>query len=150
LYIVAPDLSFPGNSITATLPVQHNTTVTLSNWPPGGFVAEWYSPTAGTSLGLSRGAATNGNLALSLPDFTEDLAGIVYSPPRFETLGCSVSNGFQTLFSSETGGRYEIQRSFDLSTWNSFLTVTNTTGSMLVDAPFYTNSRSFFRAQKLN
>jgi hypothetical protein len=53
------------------------------------------------------------------------------------------------LFTSETGGRYDIERAFDLSSWNSFLTVTNTSGSMLIAAPFDGTSRSFFRARRL-
>jgi hypothetical protein len=150
LYIVAPDARFPANANSATLPVQHATTVTLSNWPPGAFIAEWQDPATAAFLGLTQAQTTNGNLILALPDYSEDLAAIVYPPPALTALGVSPTNGFQMLLNSEIGGRYQMQQSSDFSDWISFLTVTNTTGTMLLHEPYdSTNSRSFFRAKKI-
>jgi hypothetical protein len=149
LYVVAPGVSFPANATTVTLPVQHAQTITLTNWPAGNFIAEWYDPATAASLGLTQANTTNNNLVLSMPDFTEDLAAIVYSPPTLTALNFSSSNGFQFRLDSETGGQYLIQKSSDLLSWTSFLNVTNTDGAIiLMDPSSETNSRSFFRAGK--
>jgi hypothetical protein len=149
LYVVAPGVSFPANATTATLPVQHAQTVTLTNWPAGNFIAEWYDPATAASLGLTQATTTNNSLVLSMPDFTEDLAAIVYAPPTLTALNFSSSNGFQFRLDSEPGGQYFIQKSSDLLSWISFLNVTNTNGTIILrDPSSETNSRSFFRARK--
>jgi hypothetical protein len=150
LYVVAPGVSFPVNATNAAVPVQHGSTVTLANWPAGEFIAEWQDPATAASLGLTCGVTTNGLLILSLPDFREDLAAIVYPPPSLTALGFSVASGFQILLHSEIGGRYLIQESSNLVGWAAFLSVTNTTGTVSLSRPYgSTNSRAFFRAQKL-
>jgi hypothetical protein len=151
LYVVAPGVSFPANATTATLPIQHAQTVTLTNWPAGTFIAEWHDPATAASLGTSQVTTRNGGLALVLPDYAEDLVAIVYTPPRLTPVGVSPTYGFQFQLDSETGGHYQIQRSFDLANWLPFLDLTNTTGTILLAAPSaVTNARSFFRASKGN
>jgi len=116
----------------------------------GNFLAEWYNPATGGQLGLTHVTATNGQLLLPLPDFTEDLAGFLCNPPTLTPLAPSISNHFLFKLNSEIGGRYLVQLSYDLSSWTPMLTITNTTGTDLVAAPFNsTNPHSFFRAQKL-
>jgi hypothetical protein len=151
LYVVAPVLSFPANATTAPLPVQQGHTVTLTNWPPGKFIAEWYDPATAASLGTSPAITINGSLTLPLPDYTEDLAAIVYPPPQLAAAGSSSTNGFRFRLDSETGGHYLIQQSSDLVTWLPFLDVTNTTGTIfLTDPSAGTNAQSFFQAFKAN
>jgi hypothetical protein len=151
LYVVAPGVSFPANATTATLPIQQAQTVTLTNWPAGSFIAEWYDPATAASLGTSQATTRNGGLALALPDYAEDLAAIVYPPPRLAPLGVSSTYGFQFQLDSETGGRYLIQKSFDLASWLPFLDITNTTGTVLLTDPSAgTNAQSFFRASRGN
>jgi len=151
LYVVAPGVSFPANATTATLPIQHAQTVMLTNWPAGSFIAEWYDPATAASLGNSQATTSTGGLGLALPDYTEDVAAIVYPPPRFTTVGASSTYGFQFRLDSETGGHYLIQKSFDLVSWLPFLDITNTTGTIfLTDPSAGTNAQSFFRASKVN
>jgi hypothetical protein len=151
LYVVAPGVSFPANATTATLPIQQAQTVTLTNWPAGRFIAEWYDPATAAALGTSQSTTHNGGLALVLPDYAEDIAAIVYPPPRLTPVGVSPAYGFQFQLDSETGGHYQIQRSFDLANWLPFLDVTNTTGTILLAAPSaVTNAQSFFRASSGN
>jgi hypothetical protein len=151
VYVVAPGASFPANATATTLPIQHNSTAILTNWPAGSFMAEWYDPATGASLGLTRSATTNGILAIQLPDFTEDLVGLIYPPPVLTALGATGNNPFQFILTSETGGKYLIQQSSDLFNWMPFLTVTNSIGLQILSDPgATTNSRSFFRAQKLD
>jgi hypothetical protein len=88
-------------------------------------------------------------LVLPMPDFTEDLAALLYPPLRLTPEGFDSTKGFWLRLDSETGGRYVIQESTNLVEWASFLTVTNTTGTLLLSPPpTVTNARSFFRATK--
>jgi hypothetical protein len=146
LYVVAPRAGFPANATNAALPLQAGLSLTLSNWPAGDFIAEWYHPTNGLRAGTTRSSGTNGLLRLPIPDFKEDLAGILYSPPRFTT-GAANGNPLLLRFDSETGGRYELQRSQDLSAWEPFDTITNVTGSYWF-SPMPTSEAmwAFFRA----
>jgi hypothetical protein len=150
LYVVPPGVSFPANANSASLPVQHATSITLSNWPAGVFATEWYDPATAAFRALTQ--ATNnspGNLTLVLPDYTEDLAAILYSPPTLTPLPFSQTNGFQFRLDSETGGRYVILTSLNLSNWIPWLILTNTTGTCVVSAPANTNlAPSFFRVRK--
>lgn len=151
LYVVAPGVSFPANATNATLPPQHALTVTATNWPSGPFVVEWYDPATSKFLGLGQASTVNHSIALSLPDFTEDLAAIVYPPPRLASDGFSPTNGFRFRLDSETGGRYLIQNSSNLVYWAPFQEVTNTAGTvMLADPGGGANARSFYRAAKAN
>ena len=148
LYLVAPGASFPAGATNASLPVQHAQTVTLSNWPPGKVFAEWYAPVTAAPVGLTQSAPTNGLLVLPLPDFSEDLAGIVFVPPRLKALGMTASNTFQLRLDSETGGQYVLQESSNLVNWGSVVTVSNATGSVELSAVRETNTPSLFRAKK--
>src|SRR5581483_11362688 len=51
LYAVAPQVSFPASATNAALPQQHLQTITLTNWPGGSFIADWYDPASGTFVG---------------------------------------------------------------------------------------------------
>jgi hypothetical protein len=151
LYVVAPGVSFPANATTATLPVQHAQTVTLANWPAGNFFAEWYAPATGGFLGLTEGTTTNGNLTLTMPDFTEDLAAVVYPPPELGAISFSPTNGIEFLLDSETGGNYVIQESSNLVNWASVATLSNATGTIyLTNAVGGATGGSFYRAAKGN
>ncbi len=149
LYLVAPGASFPAGATNATLPLQHGQTVTLSNWPAGSFFAQWYLPATAASLGLMQAAATNGLLVLPLPDFSEDLAALVFPPPRLTPLGMSSSNTFQLRLESETGGQYLIQSSSNLVAWEPWISTNGTTGPVVLSGPAQaTNPASFFRAKR--
>ena len=119
----------------------------MTNWPAGRFFADWYDPATGAPLGNSQTTTVNGGLALPLPDYSADLAAVLYPPPRFSPVNVAGTNGFQFLLNSETGGHYLIQQSFDLVHWAPYLNVTNATGAMVLSIPSGgTNGVSFFRA----
>jgi hypothetical protein len=149
LYVVAPGVSFPGNATNASLPLQSGQTVMMTNWPAGNYSAEWYDPATAARIGSTRATTTNGSLALPLPPFSEDLAGIVYPPPVLTALTVNQAGDFQFRLDSETGGQYLIEKSPDLLTWTTFLSLTNVQGTTNLVAPAATtNSRAFFRAKK--
>ncbi len=150
LYVIAPGAAFSGSSTDASLPLQQGQTVVLTNWPAGRFHAEWYDPATGAAAGYTQASTANGGLTLPLPDFREDLAGIVYPPPSMTTAGLDPAGAFQFGIESETGGKYIIERSADLSTWTDFLTITNEPGTLLLAEPSATmNPAAFFRAKQI-
>jgi hypothetical protein len=148
-YVVSPNAAFPAGGTNATLPLQHGQRVVMTNWPAGNFIAEWYDPASAAFLGTTKATTTNGSLSLLLPDFSTDLAGIVYPPPALTALGINGIGSFQFKLDSETGGQYLIEKSADLAGWIPFLTVTNSQGTLLLaDGTAKTNSRAFFRAKE--
>ena len=149
LYVTAPGVSFSGSSTNAVLPLQQGQTVTLTNWPTGTFFAEWYDPATAAFAGYSQAVTSNANLTLPLPDFREDLAGILYGPPQLKALGKGGNGTFQFQLESETGGRYLIEESTDLAHWTPFLSLTNVAASViLTDPSMATSPRSLFRAKQ--
>lgn len=149
LYVVSPNAAFPAGGTNATLPVQHGQTVTLTNWPAGIFYAEWYNPSNAVFLGVSNAVTASGGLTLTLPDFREDLAAIIYPPSTMTSLGVDGAFNYQFGFNSETGGRYSIEKSTNLVNWTPFLALTNNLGTLLLTDPsVQTNARAFFRAKQ--
>ncbi len=149
LYVVAPGVSFPAGATNSALPLQQGQTVGLTNWPAGTYYAEWYDPAFGTNVDKTSSVTTNKLLTLPVPDFREDLAGIVYASPVLRSAALNSTNAVRFTLDSETGGSYEIENSINLTNWTSSLSVTNTTGSMLIYAPLSLDQpRNFFRARQ--
>ncbi len=135
LYVVSPNAAFPAGGTIATLPLQHGQSVTLTNWPAGNFFAEWYDPASAAFIGTTEAITTNGSLILPLPDFSEDLAGVMYPPPALAALGMNNPGLLQMRFNSESGGRYSIEQSTNLLSWTALSTVTNDSGSLVLTVP---------------
>ncbi len=149
LYVVSPNAAFPAGGTDASLPLQLGQTVTITNWPPGRFFADWYDPATGTNAGSTQAFTTNGTLILPLPNFSEDLAGIVYPPPTLAALGTNAAGSFQMRLNSETGGRYVIEQSSNLEDWSALFTVTNDSGSQALAVPGGgAGPRMFYRARR--
>jgi hypothetical protein len=149
LYVVAPGVSFPSGATNALLPAQQNATITLTNWPAGTYFAQWYDPSTATPLGRTEAATTNGGLTLPMPEFSVDLAGILYPPPNLAAAQANSNGSFQFQLNSETGGEYTIEESSDLRQWTSLLVVTNVLGTSIVTVPeSITNATEYFRARQ--
>jgi hypothetical protein len=149
LYIVAPGASFSTSSTNAVLPLQHGLTVTLTNWVAGSFIVEWYDPATALPLGGGQASALNAGLTLPLPDFREDLAAIVFPPPTLAAPGVDGAGGFRFRLDSEPGGRYLVEKSQDLATWDAFAILTNAQGTAwLTDPGAVTNGNAFYRARQ--
>ena len=147
MYVVAPGVSFPAGATNSALPVQHLQSVALTNWPSGSFIAEWYDPSTASPLGLTRAVTTNGLLVLPAPDFTDDLAAMVYAPPQLAVTAAG-SNELQLRLDSEPGGRYAIERTTDLTNWSASVTLTNLSGTAFWTSPVSNDASTFFRARK--
>jgi len=147
VYVVAPGTAFPGSATNAALPLQPGQTLTLTNWPAGDYLAEWYDPATANLAGHSRAATSNGALVLTLPGFQADLAGIIYPPSKLTPFGRDPQGAFQFQFESEMGGRYWIETSSDLTDWFSILFLTNSAGtSVVTDAGAAGSPCRFYRA----
>jgi hypothetical protein len=149
LYLVAAGANFPTGATNVSLPTQQNQTLTMTGWPQGTYDAGWYDPASGNSVGYSQATTTSGGkLTLSLPNYTVDLAGIVYRPPTLSSPQVNRAGQFQLQLTSEIGGRYHLLRSSNLVSWVTRLTVTNTTGTMwLTDSAPATATAAFYWAQ---
>lgn len=149
LYVVAPGAAFPGGATEPTLPMQSGQSITLSNWPAGNYLAEWYDPATANRLGQTRATTSNTVLRLPLPDFSVDLAGILHPPPRLALPGYDANTGYHFALQSETGGRYQIESSTNLLQWQPLILVTNATGSMtLTDVSAPVLPQQFYRARQ--
>ncbi len=82
LYLYSPWIVFPAGAQRYNAPLQSGLSVTLKDWPAGRFQVQWFDPQSGREVGRSRGESRDGSLTLTLPDFTEDLAGIVIASGR--------------------------------------------------------------------
>ncbi|HTR43601.1 MAG TPA: DUF5060 domain-containing protein [Pseudomonadales bacterium] len=149
IYLVASDAAWPNGATNQSLPEQQAQTITITGWPKGTYYAEWYDPVSGTFLGLSQGTVSNGNLSLALPNFSADLAGVIYPPPTL-TLPAINQNGLlQFQLNSQVGGKYAIEESSNLLTWAPLLVVTNTQGTLTITNPLPSSSSAlFFRARQ--
>ncbi len=149
VYVVAPGTAFPGNATNANLPIQTGQSVTLTNWPAGEYVVRWYDPSTGSAVGYTRGSTTNAALMLQLPDFSSDLAGILYGPPKLASPRADIDGSFSFRLQSETGGGYDIEASTNLTEWVRFGALTNTTGSQVViDTNPVRSAAKYFRARQ--
>ena len=149
VYVVAPGTAFPGSATNTALPLQQGQTITLTNWPAGDYLAEWYDPSTATFAGQSRAATVNGSLTLTLPDFQADLAGIVHQPSKLTPLGHDAAGAFQFRFDSETGGRYVIETSTNLTDWLTLLLLTNSVGtSVVTDTGAGQSTCKYYRAMQ--
>lgn len=151
VYVVAPDAAWPTGGTNSTLPVQHGQALILTNWSSGSYYAEWYNPTNGLSVGITQSVTTNGGLNLPLPDYTVDLAGIIYSPPILAFPTATTAGTFQFQLDSRVGGVFAVQRSTNLISWTTIFQVTNSQGVVTLADPLpITNSTVFYRAVQQN
>jgi hypothetical protein len=149
VYLVSSNAAWPTGATNASLPVQHGTTLILTNWPAGTYCAEWYNPTNGLLVGYSQAKTIKGGLTLALPDYSVDMAGIVYPQPVLEISRANQSGELQLQLKAEVGGVYTIETSTNLAQWAAVLTVTNTQGTAAIAMRTQlTNTATFYRAAK--
>lgn len=68
---------YPAGAQKYRPPIQHDATVSLTGWPDGKFIARWFNTETGQEITTTRGSTARGALALPVPDFVDDIAGIV-------------------------------------------------------------------------
>ena len=82
VYAYSPWISWPASAHRYNPPIVTGESLRLAGWADGAYTATWLDPRTGAPVGVSRGRVAGGVLALPLPDFNEDLAGIVAAAPE--------------------------------------------------------------------
>jgi hypothetical protein len=77
VHVTSPWMVFPAGALGFRGPEQTGRTVTLTDWPEGRFRAQWFDPQTGREVAVTEATAAGGRLAVPLPAFDDDLAGIV-------------------------------------------------------------------------
>jgi hypothetical protein len=135
LYVVSPAAVFPAGATNTLLPVQSGQWIHLTNWPAGSFVVRWHEPASGAVLATTRGDTTNGLLSLRLPDYSEDLVGVLLHPPRLSVVDAAPDTGFRFRVESEPGGRFVVERSSSPGVWKDWREIVNGPGEEVVADP---------------
>ena len=77
LYVYSPWVAWPAGAYRFNPALQTGQSLRRGGWPAGRVTATWFDPGTGTPIGSTEGAVRDGLLTLPLPDFGDDLAGIV-------------------------------------------------------------------------
>jgi hypothetical protein len=75
VYVVNPAANFPVNATNAVIAPMTNGVIKLTSWALGSSTAYWYDAKTMAPLGTTSATATNVNLQLALPSFSEDIVG---------------------------------------------------------------------------
>jgi hypothetical protein len=119
--------------------------VKLSSWPAGSWTAIWNDAKTFAPLGKTTADTTNGVLQLSLPAFSEDIAGRIVPANRAAVAAPSLTNGVITLqLSYPAAAHSTLESSADLLSWATETNITFST--QIVSMPFDINqTNEFFR-----
>lgn len=96
LYLVAPGLEYPAQATVREPSTTPPSTLTISNVPPGTYIALWFDPAKGTELARSTGTVAVGHSLLQLrsPPLAEDAVGHIFPAPRLEAEGFDLQGRF--------------------------------------------------------
>jgi len=72
-YVVNPNILFPLNALTATIPKVIGSQVVLTGWSNGTYKVTWSTPSTGKSVSSATVKTTDGKLAIAVPTYLEDL-----------------------------------------------------------------------------
>lgn len=81
LYVCSPWVVYPAGALRYNPPRLTGQSVTLLHWPAGRFVAQWFDPVTGAEVATTGGATEHDLLTLPLPEFRDDLVGMVAPAP---------------------------------------------------------------------
>jgi hypothetical protein len=77
VYVASPWVVYPAGALRYHPPQVEAASLTILAWPAGPVRADWFSPVDGRSLGSTTARASGGAVEISIPDFNEDLVGVV-------------------------------------------------------------------------
>jgi hypothetical protein len=77
LYVCSPWVVYPAGALRYNPPHISGQILTLKDWPAGRFAAQWFDPATGAEAATTVGTTVAGTLVLPLPDFQDDLVGVV-------------------------------------------------------------------------
>jgi hypothetical protein len=151
IYTVNPEVNYPANATNAVVASMTNQTVTLTNIPPGRYLAIWYEPATGKRVGETSAVANNQVLTLPVPPVKEDLAATVRKVGDFGLVEPQVdaAGSFRARLAGEPDARYAVERSADSASWQLAGAATNlSAGGWLVETNALKQERGFYRARR--
>ena len=77
VYIRSPYVAWPASALIYHPPVISGAKVTLTNWTGTASTIEWFDPKNGQLVATTQATPHDQELRLALPDFNEDLVGII-------------------------------------------------------------------------
>ena len=77
VYVCSPVVVYPAGASIFNPPLMSGQPVKVAAWPAGHFVAEWFDPCTGKTVGKTEASTEDATLALPVPAFREDLAGVI-------------------------------------------------------------------------
>ncbi len=80
VYVTSPWSVYPAGALRYSTPLVSGKSVTLMSWAGGPVGARWYSPIDGTRVGSTTGRVDGGEARIPIPDFRDDLVGVVGPP----------------------------------------------------------------------
>jgi len=150
LYVVSPHASFPANATADLIEPYRQGRVTLRRMPPGAYRAVWHDPQSAARVGETTATASGDTLVVPLPEFSEDLAGILtrMRDVSLEAPRWSPGAGFECELRSADAGHYTVEASSDFERWLSLEAVHTADGAALYrDTGAATMPRRFYRAK---
>jgi hypothetical protein len=81
VYVHSPHVAWPAGALVYNPPIVTGATITLANWPGENSSAVWFDPKSGRIIATAPAVGHEGKLQLPLPDFDEDVVGIVTRTP---------------------------------------------------------------------
>ncbi|HEX2854036.1 MAG TPA: cellulase family glycosylhydrolase [Opitutaceae bacterium] len=77
VYVRSPHVAWPAGALRFNPPAVRAATVTLTGWNTGAARVVWLDPKSGREIATTRAVASGDKLPLVVPEFTEDVVGIV-------------------------------------------------------------------------
>ncbi len=149
LYVVNPGVSFPANATNAVIAPYRNEPVRIEGLPAGRYRAIWSDPKTAAKLGETSGTSDGTVLTLTLPAFTEDLAGRVERIGDFSFQSPRVEPGgqFTATIQGEPGQSCVIEATEDFANWQPLVALTNESGTVPFQESTAGHDRRFYRSR---
>jgi hypothetical protein len=81
VYVRSPHVAWPAGATRYNPPLVSGAAVTLTNWPARAGIVAWMDPSTGRNIASTPVARAGGDTRLPLPDFNDDLVGILTAEP---------------------------------------------------------------------
>ena len=126
LYVASPSINWPANATNPAPPVVTGRFVTATNWPAGVYGIRWFQPTNGVPIVETEATTRQGRLQIPVPEFAEDLVGIIARRPSLRGARIEGDRQFRSELDADPGSFWEVESSVDLVAWRPEGALTNT------------------------
>jgi hypothetical protein len=149
LYIVNPAANYPGNATTETIPPLTGARLTVPDVPTGRYQVRWTMPATGEVLLETTAEATDGELQLEPPAFSEDLAAQLIARDQLSLVEPRITENGEFAFRlrGEPAGAYAVEASPNLSDWSVAATAKHDSKDTPVQETASAEQR-FYRARR--